>query len=234
MNISALVAANAARWARVQTLRQGEFVAVAKRLVAGKARYQVIEKATGVPWFIIAVIHEREASGNFSCQLAQGDPLHAASIHVPKGRGPFATFEAGALDALIACAPHAAAWKDWSPGGALALLEQYNGLGYYEHGKPSPYIWSGTNQYISGKYVADGVYAPNVVDRQLGCAGLLLAMQGLDISISFSFGAKAPTETHVANEHPAAPAPHSDTPRPTPPAPPSWFAWLLQLLFGRR
>jgi lysozyme family protein len=65
------------------------------------------------------------------------------------------------------------------------VLEQYNGLGYAAHGVPSPYVWSGTDQYHSGKYVRDGVYDPHVVDAQLGCAGLLLAMIAIDPSIKF-------------------------------------------------
>src|SRR5205814_2903433 len=107
---------------------------------SAKERYQQIEATTGVPWFVIAVIHEREASQNFTKQLAQGDPLSKVSTHVPKGRGPFLNhsddppghdaFYRGALDALIDCPPHASKWKDWSPGGALTLLEEYNGLGY--------------------------------------------------------------------------------------------------------
>jgi lysozyme family protein len=43
---------------------------------------------------------------------------------------------------------------------------------------------SGTNQYASGKYVRDGVYDPNAVDGQLGCAGLLMAMMELDCCAS--------------------------------------------------
>jgi hypothetical protein len=50
---------------------------------------------------------------------------------------------------------------------------------------PSPYIWSGTDQYKSGKYVRDGIYDPDVVDGQLGCAGLLMAMMQLDPDIRF-------------------------------------------------
>ena len=78
------------------------------------------------------------------------------------------------------CAPYAARNKDWSIGGALTELEQYNGLGYASRGVPSPYLWAGTNQYKSGKYVRDGVYDPHAVDSQPGCAGLLLAMMELD------------------------------------------------------
>mgnify|MGYP005818172379 CR=1 FL=1 len=215
MNTSSLIAANAARWAKARVTRTG-CDSVAKRLVGAKARYKEIEKATGVPWFIIAVIHERESGQDFTKQLAQGDPLNKVSTHVPKGRGPFLNhrddlpnrdaFYRGALDALIDCAPYAAKWKDWSPGGAMTLLEQYNGLGYANKGRPSPYVWSGTDQYVSGKYVADGVYSATAVDQQLGCAGLVLAMQKLDPSIKFG----APTAAV-----PTIPAP-KPTPAPVP------------------
>jgi lysozyme family protein len=113
---------------------------VAARLVAAaaKSQYVSVSGKTNVPWGIIAVIHEREASQSWKANLAQGDPWNKISIHVPKGRGPFASWEEAALDALVNCAPRAAAWKDWSVGGALTLLEEYNGLGYAAMGKPSP------------------------------------------------------------------------------------------------
>ena len=169
---------NAKRWAdcKVSADKGPLFERVANRLMASQARYQKVEKLTGVPWHVIAVIHEREASQNWNTQLGQGDPLNRKSVHKPKGRGPFATWEDGAVDALTKCAPYAANNHDWSVGGTLALLEKYNGLGYYNKGVPSPYIWAGTNQYVKGKYVADGVYDPNHVDTQLGCAGLLKFM----------------------------------------------------------
>lgn len=168
---------------------------VAKRLVnpAAKSRYQQIEKATGVPWYIVAVIHERESSQDFTKQLAQGDPLSRKSTHVPSGRGPFLNhptdkpgedaFFRGALDALIDCPPHASHWHDWTPGGAMTLLEEYNGLGYANHGIPSPYVWAGSDQYIKGKYVSDGVFDANKVDVQEGCAPLLFCMKKLDPSV---------------------------------------------------
>jgi lysozyme family protein len=169
---------NAKRWTdcKVSAAKGPAFEKVANRLLASKDRYQKVEKLTGVPWHVIAVIHEREASQNWNTQLGQGDPLNKKSTHVPKGRGPFATWEDGAVDALTKCPPYAANNHDWSVGGTLALLEKYNGLGYYNKGVPSPYIWAGTNQYVKGKYVSDGVYDPNHVDTQLGCAGLLKFM----------------------------------------------------------
>ena len=157
---------------------------VAKRLVANKGRYVNVENIAGVPWAIIAVIHERESSQSWTAQLSQGDPLNKPSIHIPRNRGPFKSWEDGAVDALMHCAPFLSKWEDWSIGGALCSLDGYNGEGYWNMGLPSPYIWSSTNQYTHGKYIADGHFDPNAVDHQLGCAGLLLRMIVQDPSIS--------------------------------------------------
>ncbi|MEW6645363.1 MAG: hypothetical protein AB1586_33040 [Pseudomonadota bacterium] len=226
VTLSALTAANARRWAVARMLadRGAAFRAVARRLVAARDRYQAVAAKTGVPWFVIAVIHEREASQRWDASIAQGDPWDRVSTHVPKGRGPFASWAAAAIDALTACPPFAARWKDWSPGGLLTLLEQYNGLGYAGMGRPSPYVWSGTDQYSRGKYVRDGVYDPNVMDAQLGCAGLLLAMAEIDADVAAGLG-RAAAQPPVA---PAAPA-SSAKPSITHPAPGSLGAWLLSL-----
>ncbi len=208
-NIEVLKQRNAERWAKAKLTRTSEFVPVAKRLVAAKARYKAVEARTGVPWYFIAVTHEREASQRWDRQLGQGDPLNKVSTHVPKGRGPFATWEDGAYDALVNCAPFAARNKDWSIGGLLTITERFNGEGYANMGVPSPYIWAGTNQYVKGKYVADHVYDPNVVDKQLGCAGLLLAMRDIDPSIELG-------EVRPATPIPMPPRPPAPV---TPPAP---------------
>lgn len=190
----ALKAANAKRWANAKTTRN--FTGIAKALVAAKPRYQAVEAKTGVPWFVIAVIHERESTQNWTKSLAQGDPINRVSTHVPAGRGPFNSWEDAAYDALVNCGPYAARNKDWSIGGLLTLLERYNGLGYFNGpydsihkvrypSQSSPYIWSGTDQYSRGKYVADGVFDPSEVDKQLGCAGLIMAMMKLDPTIKF-------------------------------------------------
>jgi lysozyme family protein len=222
VDLARLIAANAARWKNAKPTRGPEFTKIAPKLVAAKARYQAVEAKTGVPWFVIAVIHQRESSQNWSMSLAQGDPWSSVSTHVPKGRGPFPSWEAAADDALSVCHPYAARWKDWSVGGTLCLLEQYNGLGYAAKGLPSPYIWSGTDQYVTGKYVSDGVFDPDAVDKQLGCAGLILTMQAFDPSITFG----------------GVVAPRPDAPLPAPEAKPdpipakaafSWAKFLTDL-----
>ena len=190
MNIADLIAANAARWknAGYHTAALAQAVNVAKRLTAplAKAVYEELSQV-GVPWHLIAVIHEREASQDWAANLAQGDRWDRVSVNEPKGRGPFKLFLAAAYDALVNCPPYAARWKDWSAGGSLSLLELYNGEGYENyHHMASPYLWAGTDQYISGKYVADGKFDATKVDTQLGCAVLLTAMRTLDPTIKFA------------------------------------------------
>jgi lysozyme family protein len=204
-NIVALRGANAERWQTAKITR--DCSAAAKGLVSAKPRYQTVEAKTGVPWFVIAVIHERESGQNWFANLAQGDPWNKVSIHVPAGRGPFRSWEDAAADALTDCAPYLARNQDWSIGGTLTKLEEYNGLGYAARGVPSPYLWAGTNQYRSGKYVRDGVYDASAVDSQPGCAGLLLAIMTLDRTVSFD-GKMPPIAAPPAIAH-AAPAPRA-------------------------
>lgn len=187
LTLPQLIAANEARWALCQVIpaRLGLVSQVASRLVAQSAKfsYTAIESTTDVPWWIVAVIHEREAGQDFTRSIAQGDPWRGISVHVPKGRGPFASFYAAAVDALTKCPPHASQWKDWSAGGALTLLEEYNGLGYEDyHAEASPYNWGATNQEEWGKYINDGHWA-HVWDMQIGCAAMLKRMMELDDTI---------------------------------------------------
>jgi lysozyme family protein len=218
-NPAPLKAANKKRWANAKITRN--FTPIAKRLVVAKTRYQAVAATTGVPWPVIAVIHERESSQNWSRSLAQGDPWNRVSIHVPAGRGPFKSWEEAAIDALMNCSPHAARNRDWSIGGTLTKLEEYNGLGYAARGRPSPYVWAGTNQYQSGKYVRDGVYDPGAVDKQPGCAGLLLAMMALDPTITFTGLSIAP-----GTPKPAAPT----VPSISSPAKGSFGAFIASIL----
>ena len=82
-DIAALKAANAQRWANVRLTRN--FSSVARHLVAPghKSRYQAVSAKTGVPWAVVAVIHERECSQDWTGSLAQGDPRRAAQTVKP-------------------------------------------------------------------------------------------------------------------------------------------------------
>lgn len=160
--------------------------AIARKLIANKARYQAAERSTGVPWFVIAAWHNRESDASFDTQLAQGDPLDQVSHNEPAGRGPFDTWEDGAIDALVTLkhldqVTHSGA--EWTPARICYETERYNGFGYrsYHSDVKSPYLWSFTNHYTSGKYVSDGRFSTDAVDKQCGAIPImkrLMAMAG--------------------------------------------------------
>jgi lysozyme family protein len=171
---------NLDRWAKAKFTRSTQINAQADKIAKNRKRYEAVSKATGVPWDVIGVIHYRESSGDFAGVLHNGQKIIGTgkkTTLVPKGRGPFTSWEEAAYDALMNCAPFAGKNKDWSIGGTLDLLERYNGLGYRNKGLPSPYLWAGTDQYVKGKYVADGKYDPNHVDTQLGVAPILMKLR---------------------------------------------------------
>lgn len=184
-NLSTLQQANAKRWAAAKLTRGPEYKHPVSIALAAKPRYEAIQAATGVHWVFIATAHYRECSQNFSLSLAQGDPWDKRSTNVPANRGPFSSFEEAAVDALVRCPPYAAHNTDWSMPNMLTLEEAYNGLKYAYAGVPSPYIWSGTDQYTIGKVIRDHGPIEPVVDKQLGVAGFIISLLQEDHSITF-------------------------------------------------
>ena len=158
---------------KVNPSRIPALTALANKFAANKAIYEEIEKATNVPWEFVAIANERESGGDLTTYLGNGDPLNRVTTHVPAGRGPFASWADGAIDALKYQGLDK--WTDWSIEGILYQFECYNGLGYL--GKTnSPYVWSWSNLYSSGKYISDGHYSSSAVDQQPGCAPMLWQM----------------------------------------------------------
>jgi lysozyme family protein len=160
----------------IRPARLKEVDATADRLVANRARYEKVSASSGVPWPVVAVIHCMEASLKFTAHLHNGDPLTARTVQVPKGRPlgppPF-TWESSAADALGMKALDGD--TEWTVAGTLFVLEGYNGWGYrrFHPEVLSPYLWSGSEHYTSGKYVADGTFSETFVSRQTGAAVLM-------------------------------------------------------------
>jgi lysozyme family protein len=150
---------------------------VCARILAHKDRYLKVEEATKVPWYVIACIHSRESDLNFATCLHNGDLLPGPTHHVPRGRGPFKSWEEAAIDALKY--DHMTDRDYSSVPMALKACEAYNGVGYHNKNIYSPYIWAGTNHYTQGKYACDGIYSRTLIDGQLGIATLF---KGLGIS----------------------------------------------------
>jgi lysozyme family protein len=161
----------------INSSRAGIVGGLVNKIISNKARYEAAADRLKIPWQFVGVIHNMEASQNFNCHLHNGDPLSARTTHVPKGRPtegnpPFA-WEESAIDALTL--RKVEIWQDWSIPGLLYQIEGYNGWGY-KLNHPlvlSPYLWSFSNHYIKGKYVADGKWSDTTVSNQCGAAVLL-------------------------------------------------------------
>ena len=163
--------------------------------IENKDRYVAIEKmrSGGVPSAVIFTLHGRESTWSFKKHLHEGSPLTDRTKWIPKGRpkappsnGSVYTFEESAEDVLYKLKDLESV--DWAKcNNALYTIEKYNGLGYLKYHKDvlSPYLWSGTNHYISGKYVADGKFSKTAVDRQLGTCAILKRMSQRNIAIGF-------------------------------------------------
>lgn len=146
----------------------------AKLIVSSKTRYQTVEKVTRTPWFLIGLIHLMESNCNFKTHLHNGDPLTARTRQVPRGRpikgSPPFSWEESAVDSLQydRILPPLNTIDE-----ILYAAERYNGLGMKRRGLHTPYLWSGTNHYKKGKYVADGKFDPDAISKQVGICPVL-------------------------------------------------------------
>lgn len=148
---------------------------VAQRIVENRKRYEAVEQETGVPWYVVGVIHNLEAGGRWDRHLHNGDPLTARTVQVPRGRpkagSPPFEWDESAKDAIEFDGLNKV--EKWDLPRICYELEKYNGWGYQRKGVPSPYLWSFTNHYSRGKYVADGRYDPSAVSAQAGAMALI-------------------------------------------------------------
>jgi lysozyme family protein len=158
-----------------------------KQLLKHQSRYRDVGFSLNrMPWAMIGVIHAMECGFNFACHLHNGDPLTNRTKHVPAGQPQMGTppfsWENSAVDALTQEGFNTV--TDWSVPHMLYLLEKFNGFGYRKMGKPSPYLWSFSNLYAKGKYVADGRFDPQSASKQCGAAIMVKALidRGTDLS----------------------------------------------------
>jgi lysozyme family protein len=204
--------------ATMRNTRLREAEAAAHRYRSWIDRYRPVHEATGVPLALIAALHYRESSGDFRTNLANGDPLTGPTTHVPAGRPPLLegmTFPVGwgyaAIDALrydhLDDTTH-----PWTWPYACYAAESYNGFGPRARGVHTGYLWSGTNHYLTGKYVADGLWNPDKTDNQLGVVPLMAAMVRQDASLALAGDPPGAADLSVL--------PGFKVPRTEPPAPP--------------
>lgn len=157
-------------------------------VMQGYDRYLAVAKRLGAVMpenfaWILGAIHFKEASCNFAGVLHNGERIigtgKKTSI-VPIGRGPFATWEDAAVDAI---GIESSRWKKLIQGGAdigdvLYALERYNGTGYITgagKAENSPYLWACSNVNDGfGKYVSDGKFDANASTGSSAGAAVIL------------------------------------------------------------
>jgi lysozyme family protein len=167
--------------------------ATAQRALNLKPTFMDVQAAADVPWWWVACTLYREADLNPGCYLGNGQSLKRVTTVVPRGRGPFSSFQAGALDALKLDGLYKIS-QPWTVEFALWAWEKFNGQGYFHLNVNSPYVWNWTNLYSGGKYVADGQFSRTVYDVQGGCAAVLKELMQLDPTVNPAReGASSPT-----------------------------------------
>ncbi len=129
---------------------------------------------------------EREAASDYRLSPAQGDPWDEVSATFPAAgdrsrHGP--TPRSMPIDWTASTEFEAANWT-WPR--ACYYGELFNGFGYRSHGVNTPYLWSWSNNYRQGKYIADGKWSPSTVDQQCGMIPLMVALQKLDPTLALS------------------------------------------------
>jgi len=153
--------------------------AVVQKLRSLKPAYDEVAAATNVQWYIVGLIHSLESTFNMEAHLHNGDPLSGHTVQVPRGRpkngSPRFSWTASAIDALTMHGMQNIGKDGWSIERILFELERYNGFGYRRNHPTvkSPYLWSCTNHYTSGKYIGDGKFSMTAVSAQVGAMAVL-------------------------------------------------------------
>ena len=146
---------------------------IVSKIVANKDRYKAVADLIGCPLAMVPIIHCREMGsdvGVFKAYLGNGQPINKVTTIVPKGRGPFTSWESGAIDALKYDGVDKV--TGWTLERMLFELEGFNGYGYRSKGIHSPYIWNFTNHYKAGLFYEDHKYSATKVDGNIGCFAL--------------------------------------------------------------
>jgi len=160
----------------IRSSKESEIEKAIKIIKARKQYYFKAEKLTGVDWRITGILHYMESGCNMAKQILNGESLNKKTKLVPKGWGPWESFEKSCVDAY----KRHPFKRGMSTAHILYYMERFNGLGYVKRGINTPYLWSYTNHYRSGKYVEKKIffkwvfiYKKNLVSRQIGAAVLL-------------------------------------------------------------
>lgn len=171
-------------WYDAMQVRPGREANVAyyvNRLAKFRHVYEAVADPLAIPWYFVGILHAMECGFNFGTHLHNGDPLGERTVHVPKGRPPTGAppfdWRDSARDALMLKGYQHE--SDWSVPRTLFLFEKFNGFGYRPLNVPTPYLWSFSDRYDKGKFVADHEFQADAVSGQCGAA---LMLKGIGIA----------------------------------------------------
>ena len=163
---------------------------ITQRIINQQARYEAVSLSSHVPWWFIGIAHMLECSGRFDRHLHNGDNLQRKTTHVPAGRPltgrPPYTWESSAKDAVSM--QGLTRIRNWTIARSLYEFERYNGFGYRRRGIESPYLWSCSQHYAKGKYIADGQYSSTAVSKQVGAAVIIRRLAECGMLTDTTFG----------------------------------------------
>ncbi len=159
---------------------------IAKKIISGQAKYAKAVAGTQIPWWFVGVVHSMEGGLDFSTHLYNGDPLTDRTVHHPPGRP--AVIQGLPIDWVYSARDSLKYERldkvtDWSLPSVMYHWHRYNGIDneYKRRHIPTPYLWSGSQHYVKGKYVSDhNGFDPNAVSKQVGAAVLLKALIDLN------------------------------------------------------
>lgn len=147
---------------------------IVDRIISQKGQYESVEMASGVPWYMVACIHYMESSLDFKRQIYNGQRWNRETTLIPKGKGPWDSWHDSSVDAMKELnADMIKIFGNlflWDAATICYAFEKHNGWGYrkYHRHVKSPYLWSYSNHYTKGKYVADGKWSNDTISKQLG------------------------------------------------------------------
>jgi peptidoglycan hydrolase-like protein with peptidoglycan-binding domain/lysozyme family protein len=161
---------------------RGEVNSVMSEVKQHWSTIQKLANKADLPPGLVAGIWYRESSFNEHTYLQNGDPLGSPTTHVPRGiyfgKHQFVEAATAALNSLHWLKNDLKLHYGSTDKGAIATFaEYYNGLGYRSHGRASPYVYAGTDQYHGGMYVADGVFSAGTYDQRVGVLAVANAIQ---------------------------------------------------------
>ncbi len=168
-----------------------QVASVARTVLDHQSEYEEVERATGVPWQIIAAIHHREWSLDFQTVLHNGERIIGTDKKtklVPAGHGPFATWAEWAIDAIkthyVRCPVKELSLDNANLLKVAEYLKSFNGEGYNRAAGGNPYLYAGLvwpeweNYYTKWLYTRDHKYSAKTIDKRPGTIPVILHLLG--------------------------------------------------------